>query len=895
MADPLSMGASIIAFIEITNRIVSTCKYCIETVKDAPRDFQMILGETTSLEAIIETLKASGAEPLGLAVTLEACHRCLSALEGLLPKPQRNDTSGSKRRNITFAELAWPLKESKARKLLAEVSQHKATLLLAISGDMAHDIKAIRASINNVEESLTDSERLQTLRWLERVNPSTLHNQAWQKHHAETTSWLLQCTEWNDWLSLRNSHERFLWCFGIPGCGKTVMASFAIEQLKQHCTGREGTAQAYYYCHYSHNQDESVSFLRWTISQTCRRAKRIPQQLKKLYDSGCEPNFVELNNILATVLSGFATFYIVVDAIDESSPRSDLVALLATIALDKRFGNVRLLVTSRQYSDIENVFSGISVPLSMSNKLVSDDIRQFIQNRLADSRHLQRWPNLTGLIEESLVSGAQGMFRWAECQIYAIERLRTESQIRESLLNLPRDLAETYIRIFQQIPEADRAFVRRALIWLGGHAGAPWHTQHGINGDVLASAASHDLQLSGVESDPNFYNIGYFGELCGCLITISNTVSEADIMLDWTDKAAAQDLTPDACNLSLITFAHYTVLEFLASPFILETDVSYFALTVTTILNEFSRSVLLQAVNADPKCPGVSWLHDREAYCLTLAPALIVNEDWEDTANLVLRYCDPRSPHYSRIPKVRRFLAGIVGGWSFYFIYDIPEYHLKDHPHTDIAGEASILLNILLIGYIDHSAATILQVFLAQSHDLRELLATQLTVTNDTLDGNVSVTGTVLAILFHHDQDGTSLKSMYWLVDFYGHCLDPTAILEEVVIGDFKHQLDYGRSLIDQLIKHGADLNGLGSFLTPLKASVYHGNLLVARLLLEGGADTNFSGNFPRELQGGTLPQWIAHSNATPLALLRRLTGEYMPQGQLPEIERLLLEYEAVM
>lgn len=187
------------------------------------------------------------------------------------------------------------------------------------------------------------------------------------------------------------------------------MTSFAIEQLKQYCTGREGTAQAYYYCHYTNSQDESVPFLRWTISQACRLAKRIPQQLKSLHDGSCEPSSIDLINILAAVLSGFKAFYIVVDAIDESLPRTDMVALLATIALDQRFSNVRLLVASRQYSDIENAFSGIAVSLPMGNELVSDDIRHFIHGRLADSRNLQRWPRLTGLIEDSLVSGAQGM------------------------------------------------------------------------------------------------------------------------------------------------------------------------------------------------------------------------------------------------------------------------------------------------------------------------------------------------------------------------------------------------------------------------------------------------------------------------------------------------------
>ncbi|KAK7921325.1 hypothetical protein PG985_009347 [Apiospora marii] len=839
MADPLSMGASIIAFIEITNRLVSTCRYCIETVKDAPKDFQMILGETTSLEAIIETLKSSGAEPSGLAVTLEACHRCLSALEGLLPKPQRDASSSGKRRMITLAELAWPLKESKARKLLAEVSQHKATLLLAISGDMA-----LYAGSRGSTLPLSITKRGRNITQKPPLGSSNARSGMTGSHYATAKSAF----------------------YGVS-------AYQAVERR--------------------HNQDESVSFLRWIISQACRLTKRIPRQLKDVHDGGCEPSLVELNNILATALSDFAAFYIVIDAIDESSPRSDLVALLATIALDKRFGNVRLMVTSRQYSDIENVFSGISVPLSMSNQLVSEDIRQFIQNRLAKSRHLQRWPNLTGLIEESLVSGAQGMFRWAECQIYTIERLRTEAKILEALQNLPRDLAETYIRIFQQIPEADQPFVRRALIWLGGHAGAPWHTNYGIKGDVLASAASHDLLLNGTEVDPSFYDIEYFGELCGCLIAISNNVTEADIMLDWAEQTTTQRSTPNNCSLSLITFAHYTVLEFLLSPFICESDVSYFALTKEAIITEFTKSVLLQAVSADPKGAGNSWLYDREAYCLTLAPALIVNEDWEDIAGLVLRYCDPRSPHYSRISRVRRFLEEIAGGWSFYFIYDMPEYHLQDHPSADVAGEASLLLNLFLIGYVDCLATSMLEAFLTQSRNLGELLATRITMTTITSHDNIPVSGTVLAILLHYDKDGMALKSICWLLDCYGHCLNPTAILEEIVNGGFKHQLEDGSSLIDVLIKHGADPNGLGSFLTPLKASVYHGNLLVARLLLEASADAHFAGKFPRESREEALPQWIAHTNTTPLALLRHLDREYMARGQLPEIERLLLEYKA--
>jgi len=142
--DPLSLGASIVAFVQIADRVIGACKHCIDAIKDAPKDMLMILGEATSLRAIIDSLNVVDLHTNiielvpGLfesAGPVEACQRCLTSLERLLPAGTQGPSTQTRRR-IAFAELAWPLKESKARKLLAEISHHKATLLLAITGDM---------------------------------------------------------------------------------------------------------------------------------------------------------------------------------------------------------------------------------------------------------------------------------------------------------------------------------------------------------------------------------------------------------------------------------------------------------------------------------------------------------------------------------------------------------------------------------------------------------------------------------------------------------------------------------------------------------------------------------------------------------------------------------------
>lgn len=122
MADPVSLGASIVAFIEVTDRIIRTCKYWIETIQDAPKDMQMIMGEVISLRAILDSLNAADLHPTSMELVPDLFSKagpvgeirsCLLALEGLLPRPAF-ELGASKSHRKVLAELAWPLKEPKA-------------------------------------------------------------------------------------------------------------------------------------------------------------------------------------------------------------------------------------------------------------------------------------------------------------------------------------------------------------------------------------------------------------------------------------------------------------------------------------------------------------------------------------------------------------------------------------------------------------------------------------------------------------------------------------------------------------------------------------------------------------------------------------------------------------
>ncbi|KAK0624035.1 hypothetical protein B0T14DRAFT_426755 [Immersiella caudata] len=344
-----------------------------------------------------------------------------------------------------------------------------------------------------------DSERREICTWLERTNPSPLHNAAARRHEPRTSAWLRRTGEWGDWISA-SSPDRLFWIYGIPGAGKTM-------------------------------------------------------------------------------------FYVVIDAVHESTPREELVRLIATMTLDNRFQKVRILAISRQYIETKRVFSGISISIPMANPFVDADIKSFVRARLAASHRLRRWNDSLQDIKKALIKRLKECcerlrFRWVHCQIQALERFRDLTQLTTVLENLPRGLNETYIRIFDAIPQTDRPFVRRVLTWIIGHSQAGWMVLRGIYANVLVEAVAYDIYGHG---QPGF-DLHYLQELLGCLITV-----------ETSDKDFPRGQQEAGCSYNsdlFVSLAHYTVLVFLTSPHILQTRVSAFPMSERTVGSQFGISIL---------------------------------------------------------------------------------------------------------------------------------------------------------------------------------------------------------------------------------------------------------------------------------------------------------------
>ena len=119
--------------------------------------------------------------------------------------------------------------------------------------------------------------------------------------------------------------------------------------------------------------------------------------------------------ILHQLLKRFREVFLVVDALDESGEREDLLRIIQQWT---SWDDVRLhtIFASRKERDIEDVLCRLCDDrrtVSIQSTLVDNDIRDYVQARLRDSMKLRRWrskPQIQQLIVNSLMDKADGMF-----------------------------------------------------------------------------------------------------------------------------------------------------------------------------------------------------------------------------------------------------------------------------------------------------------------------------------------------------------------------------------------------------------------------------------------------------------------------------------------------------
>ncbi|KAK7224191.1 hypothetical protein V2G26_012194 [Clonostachys chloroleuca] len=192
---------------------------------------------------------------------------------------------------------------------------------------------------------------------------------------------------------------------------------------------------------------------------------------------------------------------IVLDALDESTSRDELLRWIKDTVSRQDLSHIQIVCTSRPESEFQchmPSLMGAENILALDKQSVNADIQSYVAAQLSerrDFRDKRLSPEIRDKIQRKIGDGADGMFRWAFCQLDSLARCRHEAAIVNALASLPPDLAATYRRMIESIPTELKTDAMRLLQFLV-HVERP-----------LTLAEAKEVIATQIENEPRGFDV----------------------------------------------------------------------------------------------------------------------------------------------------------------------------------------------------------------------------------------------------------------------------------------------------------------------------------------------------------------------------------------------------
>jgi hypothetical protein len=223
----------------------------------------------------------------------------------------------------------------------------------------------------NKNLKLSDEYLKRIEEWLQVPDPSSDYLSGLNLDTQHTGSWIYDNYHYfNTWVETAGS---FLWIYGSPGCGKTILSSLVIQEALRLSASDSPTPLAYFYFNHRETRKRSAEImLRSLIIQLSKHCKRILPFLETLFAAAkaCHepPGAEQLLGDLQELLSCFTNTFIILDGLHESIDQ-DLLPYIIERILICQVGRVHLMITSRTYPSLEQRFESINSKLHIAQKI----------------------------------------------------------------------------------------------------------------------------------------------------------------------------------------------------------------------------------------------------------------------------------------------------------------------------------------------------------------------------------------------------------------------------------------------------------------------------------------------------------------------------------------------
>ncbi|KAH6902747.1 ankyrin repeat-containing domain protein [Coprinopsis sp. MPI-PUGE-AT-0042] len=300
--------------------------------------------------------------------------------------------------------------------------------------------------------------------FLSLINYRSIQTENLKKWTPGTIKWFLESSTFRRWLEAQCA---ILWGTGMPGAGKTVLASVVNDHLETLSESLGDICIGFVYCRYTEPmtvRDILAALLRQLLERYPRLVSIAEPMYTKHHLRQTTPTQAELVDAIRCICAVFKKAYFSIDGLDEAldDEQFDLLDTLTSI-------NANFIITSRPLALLKDVLSNAEF---FDISAQEGDIELLVAQRIERNpglRHILVTDEDRDRVIKKVCKSSQGMFLHASLMVEAISQSPSLSHVLNHLDKLPAKLDVLYGDAFARIGMQDEekaSIARCAVAWV---------------------------------------------------------------------------------------------------------------------------------------------------------------------------------------------------------------------------------------------------------------------------------------------------------------------------------------------------------------------------------------------------------------------------------------------
>jgi hypothetical protein len=407
------------------------------------------------------------------------------------------------------------IKESKSHREL-ELVEHKKASVYRKKG--YREMELAGEFRDQVQQYTKEQKRLWLLAKLSAHDNTRRLRYLNSRQHVGTGQWFLETIQIQSWLQSEKSTG--VLCVGIPGSGKSILASQLIDRIWQSHLSL-GSSLIYFFCDYQECEALQYDSILRSLLRQYLEVNHMEDWMRENLESIFSSSFIPIDSMERLFLETIGEkdeLFIIIDGLEEleSIDRRKLLGFLERL---QRAAKAKIAIFSRPDPALTQQLSRFEI-IKLSGQRNSMDIAKYVQDSIIqaidEDRLVVNDPALIDEIAETLVERADGMFLLVYFLLIEVCSAQSDQAIRRILANLPSGISEVYTRITKKILSSqteDNVLIARNILFWVATAFRP------LSLDELREAITIEpSEALNVENIPNDGN--KLVRLCGDLLQV---------------------------------------------------------------------------------------------------------------------------------------------------------------------------------------------------------------------------------------------------------------------------------------------------------------------------------------------------------------------------------------